>query len=504
MQRKFGVIFGYLNFIVQNLSTFFLTPLMIFIWGQSDFGIYKLIVTLTGFFMLLDLGISNSVVKFISEYKEKKQKEKEGDFLALIILIYSAILLILIFSSIVLSNFFEKIYTQYTSDQIELITNLFFLLIINAALVLFFNIFQSLLRAYEKHVSLNIIIFSKNIFRFLIMYLMLSEGSGIYNIVLIDIFMNVLLGISLMIYIAKKLSISIRFKGIDKKYIKYILSYSLFIFIEMIAFQLFWSTDLILLSFFTTANAIAVYSIGTFFTTAIESMSGIVSRVTLPRIVSIVSQRNSMKSQNTLLEEEIVKISRIKMFILFLPLTAFIFLGEDLIILWVGEDFKEAYLVALVVIIPQVIARIQDGLSQLLWAKNKQKQKAAISIFAALVNVLVTIILIPHIGILGAAIGTGIAFVIGYILGEGIYITLKLKINVVGLYIKIYKSMITPFILICLLTYYAGYGALNWVNMGMKIMAVTIIYCVLTWLLAMNPSEKKMVLSIIRRLSKII
>ncbi|MDN7244684.1 oligosaccharide flippase family protein [Planococcus shenhongbingii] len=498
MQRKHGVIIGYINFFILNISTFFLTPLMIYVWGTEEFGIYKLVMTLTGFFMLLDFGISNSIIRFVSEYKEKNEKINERKFLGLILMLFGIMVCVLLIGSYLVSFEFHSIYKALSNEQVILAKNLFLLLIFNASILLFSNIFQSILKAYEKYIFLNAFLFFKNLIRFGAVYCLLLKNVNTYTIVAVDIILNAIFLVLIILFVFIKLKIRFQFFKIEKMFISNVFSYSIFIFIEMIAFQFFWSTDLILLGIFSTANAIAVYSIGVFFTSSFESMSGIISGVTMPRIINISSKKNHDEE----FFKEIVKIARIKMFILSIPLIGFIFIGKDLITLWVGLEFLDAYYIAVIVMIPQYFSRVQDVLSQVMWAKNRQKQKALISSIAAFINIAITIFLIQEIGIIGAAIGTAIAFTVGYLIGEGSYVHRKLGINIFLLYKKVYSSAVLSFFIIGVFSYLLMiFTNLSWKVLSLKIIIFLMIYSSIIWLLALNKDEKKIIKSFFKFLN---
>ena len=96
--KKAGVILGYIAMAVNNLSSFFLTPLMLMVFGTSEFGVYKLALSITSYFALADLGLSNAVVRYISEYRANKDKESESKFVGLVVfidLIIGGVLLVL-------------------------------------------------------------------------------------------------------------------------------------------------------------------------------------------------------------------------------------------------------------------------------------------------------------------------------------------------------------------------------------------------------------------------
>ena len=54
--------------VISLLMPLFLTPFIIMKIGDTQFGIYTLILGVLGTFGLLDLSLSTSFIKFISEY----------------------------------------------------------------------------------------------------------------------------------------------------------------------------------------------------------------------------------------------------------------------------------------------------------------------------------------------------------------------------------------------------------------------------------------------------
>ena len=96
--KKIGVVLGYIAMLVNNTFSFFLTPLMLLVFGTSEFGVYKLVLSITSYFALADLGLSNAVIRYISEYRTNNDKESESKFVGLvgfIDLIVGGVLLVL-------------------------------------------------------------------------------------------------------------------------------------------------------------------------------------------------------------------------------------------------------------------------------------------------------------------------------------------------------------------------------------------------------------------------
>ena len=68
-QRKIGAILSYLNIFVVILTQLIYTPIMLYILGQNEFGVYSLSESIIAYLGLLNFGFSGSYLKFYSKYK---------------------------------------------------------------------------------------------------------------------------------------------------------------------------------------------------------------------------------------------------------------------------------------------------------------------------------------------------------------------------------------------------------------------------------------------------
>ena len=82
-QVKIGVILSYTLILANTVYGLFLTPYILFHLGESEFGVYKTISSLSTALMVLDLGIGGTVMRYVASYRAKKQEEKIPNFLAM-------------------------------------------------------------------------------------------------------------------------------------------------------------------------------------------------------------------------------------------------------------------------------------------------------------------------------------------------------------------------------------------------------------------------------------
>ena len=140
--------------------------------------------------------------------------------------------------------------------------------------------------------------------------------------------------------------------------------------------------------------------------------SSSISNVFGPQVNRIVSERDD----NQELSELMTKVGRVQYYIMLLVLTGFIFFGRAFVRLWAGKEYGEAFAVALLLMTPVTVPLIQNIGIEIQRAKNRHQVRSIVYMLVAIGNVMISIPLIMYLGATGAALGTAIATIIGYVL----------------------------------------------------------------------------------------
>ena len=151
MNRKIGVILSYILMIFEVLSTLLLTPIIIRTLGQAEYGVYKLVVSVNAYLLLLDLGVGNAIIRYISKYKAENDIQSERKFFGVILIYYSIIAVIILFLGIVLVYIFPDIFAKgLNAREIELGKSLLVITTINSAITIGTTAFNNIIIAYEN------------------------------------------------------------------------------------------------------------------------------------------------------------------------------------------------------------------------------------------------------------------------------------------------------------------------------------------------------------------
>src|SRR5690625_6333705 len=76
-QLKAGIYLSYISLFITNISNLILTPFIIRGLGDSEYGLYMLIGAFVGYIAVLDFGLGNATVRFVSKYRAENDKIKE-------------------------------------------------------------------------------------------------------------------------------------------------------------------------------------------------------------------------------------------------------------------------------------------------------------------------------------------------------------------------------------------------------------------------------------------
>ncbi|WP_148630496.1 oligosaccharide flippase family protein [Bacillus sp. E214] len=499
-QLKVGAILSYLSLFLNNIIGILYTPIMLRLLGQSEYGIYSLSASVIGYLTLLDLGFSNAIVRFTTEYHNKGNKEKEYRLYGMFLIIYLILGIIAgIVGFILYLNVDVLFATSLSPKEIYKTKSVMFILLINIVLTFPLSIFSSIIVAHEKFVFQKSLIIIKNILNPCIMLPLLLNGYASIAMVTVSSLLNVLILIINLLYCFKKLKIKLIFGGIKFKLLKEISTYSFFILLTVIVDKVYLSTGQFILGISTGTVAVAVYSIALQLCNYYSSLSFAISGVLFPRITKMVSNNVSEKE----LTDTFIRMGRLQFLILSIVLSGFVVFGKEFIILWAGNGYEIAYYVACIIMIPFTIDLIQNTGISILQAKDKHKFRSVLLIMIAFMNIVLSILFVEYWGIIGVAFATGISRLIENII-MNIYYSKLILINIRKFWMSLFELLI-PFILATAMGAFIN-SLIDQTSVGffvLKVLIFSLVYVGLIWNFGMNYYEKNIIISLINKIKSL-
>lgn len=411
-QLKKGAILSYVNIGLTNIIGLILTPFIIRSLGDSEYGLYTLIGSFVAYLSLMDLGLNNTIVRFVAKYRTEKDILGEQRFLGSIFIIYIAISILVIILGLVFYYNLDNLFSEsLTIEEMGKAKIMYQILILNMAIVLPGGAFTAICNAYERFVWPRGISIIKYISRAVIIVAILTMGGKAISLVVIDTVLNVIVILATLIFVFKRLKVKVSFKNVEKALFKKILSYSIWIFLMGITSQFLWNAGQVLLGMKTDTRTVAFYGVGIMLGGYYGAFSAAISGVFLPRATQM-----SINNTKEEILEMMVRIGRLSFLILGFILTGFIIFGKEFIFWWVGEAYSSSYIVAVIIMLAYTLPLILTFANSLLEAYNKVRFKVLIYIVFFSLGLVLGYFLIPKYQEVGMIIGVSAGWMISQVI----------------------------------------------------------------------------------------
>ncbi|WP_027383240.1 lipopolysaccharide biosynthesis protein [Epilithonimonas caeni] len=493
-QLKKGAILSYVNIGLTNLIGLVLTPFIIRSLGDSEYGLYVLIGSLIAYLSLMDLGLNNTIIRFISKYRAEGDRAGEQNFLGTIFLVYIAISLLIVFIGVLfylnLDSFFSKSLSVEETDKAKV---MFQILIFNMAITLPGGAFTAICNAYENFVWPRMVSIIKYISRAIIIVVILSLGGKAISIVITDTILNIIFITITILFVIKKLRIKFAFEEINKKSIKIIFNYSIWIFLLAITSQFIWNAGQVILGTVTDTKTVAYYAVGVMLGSYYGAFSGAISSVFLPRATQMSINNTKSEILNTM-----IRLGRISLLILLFILTGFILFGREFIMLWVGKNYKSSYTIAVIFMLSYTIPLILSFVNSLVEAYNKVRFKVTVYFIFFPLGLILGYYLSKEYKEIGMMMGVSLGWILAQIVML-IFYHKGLGLNMFVFFKQVSHKIIILVVSIFIVSWILNsYSSSNISLLILKICAYAFLYWVVMYLWGMNESEKKM-LKIIKK-----
>lgn len=499
-QLKAGAILSYISMGLGFIISLVYTPIMLRLLGQSEYGLYNLVSSVVSYLGLLNFGFGSAYMRYYSKYKVEEDKDNIARLNGMFLIIFSVIGIIAVIAGMVLTFYTDVIFgTKLTNMEILKAKVLMIIMVINIAISFPNIVFSTYITAHEKFIFQKLLEIIRTIINPFLILPVLFLGYGSIGMAVVTTFLTIMIQAVNATFSFKKLDMQFSFKGLKFSLVKEMIVFSSFIFLHLIMDQVLWNVDKLILGILWGTSTVAIYSIAALFNTYYISFSTAISNVFVPRVNNIVFSMDKDNANNSL-TELMIRIGRIQLIVIALIMLGIVFFGQPFIVKWAGENYRDSYYIALILIIPVTFPLTQNIGIAIQRAKNMQQFLAIVNALIAVFNIIISIPLAKMYGGVGSAIGTSIAMIIGNILIVNWYYHYKIGLNMKKFWVeisKLFPAMILPIIFgIILLFSIDLYIIKNFLISGVMFVMV---YTFSVWKFGMNRYEKELILTPLKR-----
>lgn len=493
-QKRNGVLISYINIILNMFVNIFLTPVLISVLSDEVYSIYKVIHSLAGPLIILNLGLATITTRCVAKYHavdNGDKKEKENILaMSLIIAVLMAVVVILI--GFMGRMMIPEIYgDNYSLEMIILAQKLFVVFSFSTALTIITDVFKGCVAGNERFVFRYGMQTLQLLLKLGLTVVLLQSGMGALGVAFVDLFNNIILLVLFSIYAVVFLKEYPRLYRWDWQEFQNILTFAVAILLQAIINQVNNNMDVVILGvYIEDKSIITMYSAALSIYVIYNSMISVFSSVFFPKAVRLIEQNDTREQ----LTDFVIGPGRIQAMIAVAVIGGFGLFGKEFIELWIGSRYTYAYNVALILMIPVTIPLVQNVCLSILDAKLKRMFRSVVLCLMAVLNVVISIILVQIMGFWGAAVGTAISLIAGHGVLMNIYYHKAIGLNIRRMFKEIFRGTFgCGIIAVLIISPLKLLFENNWVTFFIKCIAFCVIYITLLWKVGMNKEERRYV-----------
>lgn len=496
-----GATLSYVTTFVSLGVSLILTPIIIRLLGQSDYGLYETIGSFVNYLAVLDLGFGAVVTRYTAKYQNEGDFEKRDKYLYSFRNIYLILCLIVLLIGAIVYNFIDSAFSETLSEEELSKAHLLFIIVLASTVIsIYSQIYKGLLNGIELFIWPRVIQLLKAVLTKVMSIAILYWGSdsvGYTSVMLVfEIIACILLAIK-----AKQYVTFTRNKMPMSQYFE-LFKFTGYLFVFAIVGQIYWQIDKVVLGMCIGTISVAIYSAALNIENILRNVSSSIKDVLIPRATRIsLTDQNSKK----ILTDFMIKGGRIILMVYGLMLVGITIVGEKFITLWLGTDYLQAVPLMIMLGYGTFIPTILLPGEELCKTFNKHGALSLIYLFVSVLNIVLTVIMVKTIGIYGAAYSTIIGLVLGNVLVSLIYFKRTLGIMIQSLFYGLFHKLTT----VLIITLVCGYlidiyflTSINWGTLCIEVLLMSIVFISLLFLYGFNEAERKIVSKITKKISK--
>ena len=489
---------NYIRFAIVFTVFLVLTPFIITTLGEEDYGLWSLAYSLLGFVALLDCGFGTAVVKYVAECKGASDVERRNRIVSTVAVVYVLLAVLAAGGIGVLSLLFNRIFAIPEAQHGKAIAVLWLLALRCVLLNLPLSLFRGALFGEQRIYIINIVQSTAGLLYALMAWLALSHGYGLVALATANLIAMVLEHVAYVVlafvYVdGLRVSLSLFDRGLFKE----TASFSVFSLIVNAAVFVRLRADPIVVKLFLPLSAVAVYAV------ALKICEYLLLLVTqfVNTLTPLIAELGGAGDRERI-RLVLVNCTKLALAPAVVLATATYVFGEDALVAWVGEEFRAAGAVFVVLMTAMAFSVPEMMCSNVLAMTGHHRFTAGATVASVCLNVLISVILVRPLGLLGVAFGTLVATVV-----VDIFVILPHTCRIYGVSLWRYLRVgVIPAVLPGVLQFGVTYWLRAWRQpSGLLMMAVqalpgVVVYGAVFWLFFVEPSEKRLVLeNVLRR-----
>lgn len=414
-----NVLTNYLRFFLAGVIGFVVTPVMVHLLGDGDYGLWVTVFSLTGYFGLFDQGIRPSLVRYVSRDHALGDRAGLERTMASALLLYGAVGVVTLIASAVLASNFTH-WFQIEPHQVAEARVV--VLLAGASLALGFplGVFGATLSGLQRYDIANGIGILVGVLRALAFVAVLRLGWGLIGLAWASLAMNGLGHLLSWMAVRRLLpDVKLSVRAIDGPHLTLIGSYSGFAFVGALATSIAFQTDALVITAFLGAALVTPFALAS---GLVDNARSLVYSATW--VLSPTASELETLGERDKLHALLIVGCKYSVLVCWPVLLGLIVFGENLIVTWVGPRYAttasfasvlsphgpqaSAAQILVLLSLPTLLSLPQSTASSLLYGISRHRGVVGLALINAALNLALSLWWVKTWGLAGVALGTAV------------------------------------------------------------------------------------------------
>jgi O-antigen/teichoic acid export membrane protein len=403
-----GVVSNWSSLTLNVVVAFWMTPFVVHHLGDSSYGIWALVLQLTGYMGVVDVGLRSALVRFVSRFQAQGDQESLDRLLNTTFTVYAMMVPACFLFAAAVARFGLP-HMHIPPETLGAARITIFIAAGCIACDFGFATAHSCLAGFSRWDLINSVWIPVLLFRTALCVVLLKLGFGLVTLALIQ-FSVTLAGYCSEMLILRRLIPKYRFRWQrpEMLHMRPILEHGWYSFLVSFANRINYQVDSVVIAFFLPIEQITYYIIGLRLVEYLRDLLNSTTMIFAPLVSSFEATGETHRVASTL-----IRGTKYSLFVAFLGAGALLGLGTDFIRLWMGQRFAgPSGTVVTIMAIGIIGSCTQFASSQVLYGLSKHRLNVNWTFIESILNIGLSVGLVRRYGILGVAAGTAIANVI--------------------------------------------------------------------------------------------
>jgi O-antigen/teichoic acid export membrane protein len=391
----------YLAIVIEAIVGLLVLPFNIAHLGTAAYGLWMLTASVTTYFSVLDLGYAGALVRFVAQYRAKRDSRALNETLSTTFFLFAAFGALTYLIAIVLAVFLDRIF-QLTPEQAYTGRAVLLIVSVNVAAGTAFSVFGGVINGFQRYDLNNTVGAISTVVVAVANVLVLTLGYGLIELVAATTLVRVL---TYWIYRANAYRVfpglRIRASLFRRERLRELTTFSVFMLLIDWANKMNYSVDAIIIGAFLNTTAVAVWTIGQRLAEITQRLTNQLNDVLFPTVVDNHAADRLQRLQAIFVQGTRLSLATV------IPLAGGLFLmAAPLVHTWVGPEFAQSVSVVQLLSIVVMIRIGNATASTLLKGAGEHKLLAFTNAITAMCNIVLSVAIVKPLALPGVAIGT--------------------------------------------------------------------------------------------------